>query len=487
MLNIPWWLSLRKKYIDNLSVNIIWGLISNLLQNVLFSAFFIVIARKYNSQDFASYILSNTLYGMLLAFSSLGLGQWFIRTYMTIEDQLNLVYTFLKMQVLVGFIFYGFNIVLAYFLYKDPLIRNLSFIIGINIVFDNIIYVVKYVNIARYEQKKTFLILTIEAFIKCMIACLLFISPIPILYLSFILIVLRLLSLHLFLQYGTNVPIKILRIFDTPVSLKVIRAIIEENFFFIIIGSISVIYWKLGNLFISKFLTLKEVAIYEISFKFFSIAEVLPTIASTTVFPLLVTLYADKNRKDHSYFHRSFWYYAGFGLFAYTFIYCYSDFILPFLFTDKYTIAVKYCNQMFLTILIFPTALLQANLLIALQLEKIDMWLNVTSLLFNVLFSVIALYFFKDLSYVNYAVFFSFLLFHAAQDYFLIKKNIYDFKHCLKFYAVSVATVLFFHLTSLFVNKYVLFVFFWALLLGLLIYLSLFKRRRVLSALPVTS
>lgn len=487
MLNLACLVTLRKKYIDKLSVNIIWGLLSNLLQNLLYSAFFIVIARKYNSQDFASYILSNTLYGILLAFSSLGLGQWFIRTYITSKNNLELVYQFLKIQIIIGLLFYLFNVFLAYLIYTTPLIRNLSVIIGINIIFDNIIYVLKYVNMAKFEQKRTFLIFTIEAFLKFLIACLLFLSPMPILYLSFILIALRLVSLYLFIQYGTTDRIRLMQIIMLPIHFKEIKEIVGKNLFFIIIGSISVIYWKLGNLFISKFLTLKEVAIYEISFKFFSIAEILPTIASSTVFPLLVTLYSDKSRVDHSYFQKSFWFYAVFGLLAYTAMYSYGDIILPFLFSEKYISAVRYCNQMFLTILIFPTALLQANLLIALQLEKIDMWLNIASLLFNVVFSIVGLYFFKDLSYINYAIFFSFFLFHLAQDYYLIKNNIYKIMHSVKFYLASLFIVLFFHIASSVVNKYAFFVIFWSIVFFVYVYYNILKQRRITNTVSITN
>ena len=59
--------------------NSFWAILSSVFQNIIFSLFFIVIARKYSASDFSSYIIANTLYGMIIAFSSLGLSQWFIR------------------------------------------------------------------------------------------------------------------------------------------------------------------------------------------------------------------------------------------------------------------------------------------------------------------------------------------------------------------------------------------------------------------------
>jgi hypothetical protein len=39
------------------------------------------MARSYETVEFSEYILANTLYGMILSFSSLGLSQWYIREY----------------------------------------------------------------------------------------------------------------------------------------------------------------------------------------------------------------------------------------------------------------------------------------------------------------------------------------------------------------------------------------------------------------------
>ena len=39
--------------------NSAWGVFSNLLQNILFSIFFLVVARKYSTSDFANYIIAN--------------------------------------------------------------------------------------------------------------------------------------------------------------------------------------------------------------------------------------------------------------------------------------------------------------------------------------------------------------------------------------------------------------------------------------------
>ncbi len=467
-----------KKIHSQLFTNSFWGILSNIFQNILFSIFFIVIARKYSTTDFANYILANTLYGFMLAFSSLGLGQWFIRELMNSKDKQYLINKFFKIQMSSGLLFYIINIILAYVLYKNELIRNLSFLIGINVIFDNVIYVIKFINIAEFEQKKTFLILTIEALLKFIAACFLFITTVPIIYLASLLIVLRFITLNLFIKIGSSNILNLKTIIFAKVDLSEIKHIILSNWMFIVIGSSSVIYWRVGNILVSKLLTLKDVSNYEISFKFFSIAEILPIIISTSIFPMLVKIYGsiDSEKPNHNLYISSFISYALYGLLAYTFIYSFSDSIIPFLFGIKYLTTSYYCKEMFLTILIFPTALLQANLLIALKLEKTDMWLNLISLTFNIFICFIGLLYFKSLSVVNYAIFISFIIFHICQDYILIKREIINLYHAIYFYLSIFILVFIYYYFSLFVLPILLFIIFWTIIISFFL-LYLFKFR----------
>ena len=123
--------------------NSFWAILSSVFQNIIFSLFFIVIARKYSASDFSSYIIANTLYGMIMSFSSLGLSQWFIREIKQNEHDTGIIPRFFKIQLLAGAVFYLINILLSFALYSSDLVRNISLLLGINIVFDNIIYVFK--------------------------------------------------------------------------------------------------------------------------------------------------------------------------------------------------------------------------------------------------------------------------------------------------------------------------------------------------------
>ena len=61
------------------------------------------------------------------------------------------------------------------------------------------------------------------------------------------------------------------------------------NWRFVVIGSISIVYWTTANIIISKLLTLKDVANYEVSYRIFSIMILIPIIASNTIYPKFYT------------------------------------------------------------------------------------------------------------------------------------------------------------------------------------------------------
>ena len=448
--------------------NSFWGVFSNILQNILYSIFFVVLARKYATIDFSNYIIANTLYGFVLAFSSLGLGQWFIRELMNTTDKQVLINQFFKIQLVAGVFFYFVNILLSFSLYENIVIRKLSILIGINIIFDNIIYVIKFVNIATYEQKRTFLILTIEAIFKFLAACLLFIYQLPILYLAFVLICFRFITLNLFLRLGNVYLVNLRQILKIKVKLEEIKSIVLSNWSFIVIGSVAVIYWKIGNIIVSKLLTINDVANFEISFKLFSIVQILPVIVSTSIFPVLIRLAGEDMGKFTKYYKKVFFIYALYGVMAYTFIFSYADSFVPFIFGEKFTSTSIYSKQMFLTMLVFPTALLQANVLIAIKQEKIDMWLNITSLIANCIFSFAGLYFYKSLTIINFSIFISFLLFHIIQDIYLVKLKIISFMHVFLYFFFVVISVSAFRLLFTLWDSSLLFVLFWIICLGLL-------------------
>lgn len=459
------WLSYIKNKLKSKAIsNSFWAVGSNLLQNIFFSLFFVIVARKYNATDFSSYILANTLYGLVLAFSSLGLGQWFVRRLLQEVDKEIIIHQFFKLQFIIGCLFYTVNLILAFVIYKDHLLRQLSILIGVNVIFDNIIYVIKHINMAQMDQKNTFIIQTIESFIKLIVGIAILFFPISIIHLSLVIIALRFLTLNAFLNIGTSFPINFRYLLKVKIDLSTFKEVVLNNWPFIVIGSISVLYWKMGNIFISTFLTLKDVAHYEISYKLFSIAEVIPVIVSTSIFPVLLKKMNHNKIEGIRFYKKLYFSYGIYGLFVFTFIYSFSDQLIPWMFGGQYTLTARYCKEMFLTMLVFPTALLQANMLVALNYEKTDMWLNLLSLILNIFFTVVGLFYLKEVTVINLSILSSFLCFHLFQDYILIKKKMTTTKETLRFYWVITFLLIFYYILSLYISLLYAFVLFWAIL-----------------------
>lgn len=459
--------------------NSLWGVISSGAQNVLLSLYFIILARKYDPSIFALFLIASNIYQVIVSFSSLGLGQWFTRTFVGSENKADILNKFLKIQLFSGIFFYVVAIILGYLLYDSQLIRYLTIILGTNIIFDNIIYGIKALNVAEFQQRKTFTILFIDAMLKFLVASILLFYPIDILVLTVLLVITRLITLNIFLRYGTSNILTLRSLISQRISKRLIMTIVLPNWPFIVIGSISVIYWRIGNFIVSKALPLTDVANYEVSYKVYSLTLIVPLVLSMTVFPTLVEKFKAKDmEKFKAFATRVSLIYLVYGLLVYTFFYSFSDLIIPLLFGEKFVDNAIFTRQMFLTILVFPTAYLQANIIVAINKEKVDMALNILSLVINVLMCVVGLYFYKSLTVIYVGIFTSFLVFHIVQDFFLVRKRIYGVFHAIRYYLVTATTVLLYVYLARYFNQLIFFFVFW-LTVSLLVLSVFFIRRRM--------
>ncbi|MFC4210401.1 oligosaccharide flippase family protein [Pedobacter lithocola] len=446
--------------------NSIWGLASSLTQNVLLSLFFVIVARNYSTFDFAQFLIANTLYQIKAAFSTLGLGQWFVREYLISENKKTLISKFLKIQFYSGNFFYLVNLALAYSIYDGNLVRELSIVLGINVVFDNIIFAIKSLNIADFEQQKTFRILLIDAILRFLIGVVLIFYPMPMMVLCLMIVIVRFATLYLFINIGVKHLVNFKTILKTKVSYLDLKILITNNWSFIVIGSISIIYWRIASIIISKLLTNTDVANYEISFKIFLLAQLVPLILSSSVFPSLVKLFEMPDKADFQAHYKKFYMiYLIFGLASFTFIFSFSGLLIPFAFGSTYTETSKYTVEMFLTMIVFPTFLLQANVLIAMKLEKLDMILNIIGIFMYLILTFIGFSYTKSLSVINYSIFISFVVLHIIQDIILLKSRIIDLKYSLIVYSSISSIVLLYIFLSNTINPYLLFSVFWLVII----------------------
>lgn len=450
---------LKKK--ASLLNNSIWGVVSSIVQLLFVSVFFIILARKYQPDVFGRFLVANTVYQIVAAFSSMGLSQWFIRQYVLENDKVLFAGKFLKFQTTLGIAFVMANIVIALLLYQDVQIRLLCVVLGTNIIFDNFINAVKALNIAENEQRKTAVVLMVDGFLKLLVSCVLFLYALPLIWLSVLMVLLRIVTVFIVLQLGLLENIGFKHLWRAPMVLKDLKQLIVANWQFVVIGSISIIYWRSGNLIISKMLTLAHVADYELAFRFFSILQIIPLVASSTVYPQFIKHFNNNDISGLKRLYKNiFVFYTLFAVLVYVFVYAFSDMIIPLAFGNNYPGAIQCMRHMFLTILLLPTVLLQANLIVAIGLEKLDMWFNVISLSVHVIVSVVGLTFIKELYVVNYAVFLSFIVFHLLQDVFLLRRKLISVKHCIIYYMVIVFTVICCRYGTTYINVYWLFALF---------------------------
>ncbi|MCX2477730.1 oligosaccharide flippase family protein [Pedobacter sp. MC2016-15] len=430
--------------------NSLWGIVSTLFQTLFLSAFFVILSRQYSITEFSHFLIANTIYQLIVGFSSMGLGLWFIREYgHETDDRDTLVYRFIKVQGFLGIVFYAINIALAFVIYEDQQIRMLTLILGTNIIFDNIIYALKHLNIAQSEQRKTAIIMAVEGLLRLIAGCLLFVLPISLAYLSIVLVVIRLLTVGVFIQIGSGGSISLKKLWLFKISWADLQKNVLMNWKFILIVGSSILFWRSATIIISKYLTAADVANYEISYKIFSIFTMLCIVASTTIYPRFVKLIAandyEKIRSLYSVISMGF---GLFVIFSYAFMYSFSDILITLIFGDKFLTAGNCMKEMFLTLIVFPTVFLQANLLVAMKLEKMDMLLNFMALVINLTCSLIGLHFFSSLSVLNYSIFISFTIFHISQNILLIRMKINTIQSAVAFYVAAAAFILCYQFAS---------------------------------------
>jgi O-antigen/teichoic acid export membrane protein len=463
---------------SSLVKNGVWGVMASVLQVLFISLFFAIMARRYQPAVFGRFLVANTVYQIVASFSSMGLGQWFIRQYALERDKRFFTSKFLKLQAGMGLVFMLINVFIAMVLYQDEQIRILCVVLGTNIVFDNFINAIKTLNVAEGEQRKSAIVLMVDGFLRLLVSSVLFIYPLSIIWLSVLVIAVRLFTLGIMLKLGSSSNINLLSLWRAPVLLTDAKQLVLDNWRFVVIGSISIIYWRSGNIIISKMLTLAHVADYEVAFRFFSILQILPLVASSTIYPQFIKYFNSRNFTALKSFYKNiFVLYTLFAIITYVFVYAFSGQLIPIAFGNNYPGAVSCMQQMFLTILVLPTVLLQANLIVAMGLEKLDMWFNLISLTVHVTISIVGLLFIRELQVVNYAVFASFIVFHLLQDVFLIRKDMIEVKHAVLYYLIIALTVMSCLYGSTYVHPYWLFAFFFLLVVSCGIYFVLAQRR----------
>lgn len=410
---------------SRLAKNGFWALAGNMLQTVFVTLFFVVLARVYPKGEFATYLVALGIYQALVAFSSMGLGQWYIRQYTDEPDKPMFTKRYFKIQLILGSLFYLFNIAAALLLYSGTTIYWLAVILGTNIIFDNLIGAIKSFNIAELNQKITFRILTMDGLLRVLIILIVLAIPISIVWVSVIFVVSRLLTSMYFIKVGLDGQTSLSDILKLKVTIAEIKKEVFATWRFALIGGIAIVFWRLGNILASKFLTVQDVADFEIAFKVYSILMIVPSLFIGLCYKYFVQAIFEK-----SYHSLKEFYYACnmlflvYSVFSYIIIYSFSKEIVVYTFGAEYVNAVEATKEIVISILIFPAILLQANVIVAMKSEQADLIFNISALVIQLSCCVLGFLYSKSLSTINYSIIISLISFHLAQSIFLIRKGI---------------------------------------------------------------
>jgi len=344
---------------------------------------------------------------------------------------------YFKIQLILGSLFYVLNVGAALLLYSGTTIYWLAVILGTNIIFDNLIGAIKSFNIAELNQKITFRILTMDGLLRVLIIVIVLAFPISITWVSVIFVASRLITSMYFIEIGLDRKISLRDILKLKVTISEIKKEVFATWRFALIGGIAIVFWRLGNILASKFLTIQDVADFEIAFKVYSILMIVPSLFIGLCYKYFVQLIYEKamgSLKDFYYACNML--FLVYAVFSYIIIYSFSKELVVFTFGAEYVNAIAATREIVIAILIFPAILLQANVIVAMKSEQADLIFNISALLIQLLCCVLGFLYSKSLSTINYSIIISLFFFHLAQSIFLINKGILTWYSTMRYYLI---------------------------------------------------
>ena len=413
----------------SITSNTVSGVAANVLQNVFLGMFFILLTKSISLSKFSEYVIGNSLYQIVAAFSTMGLANYFIREYVQMEEKKELeTLHFFATEFILSFAGYIIIILSSVTLYNNELlIIQVSSILGINILFDNLIYSVKAIHIAEKTQIIFLKITLFESLVKLTLASIYYFMPFDFILFILILVIARILTLKLAHDSLPNdIKKEMARLSEIKsikkiVKIKRIKELIYEGRIFVIIGAVNIIFWRINSLLLSKLATKIDVGLYEIALKFFSIAQIIPVILLGTIFPVMSKNYSDT--KTYLIISKKT-YLQVFIFSVYTTLLAYylCPYFINFFFGLEYKGAIKITQHMFFALIPFSLSLVQAYMLLSSHNEKLDMWLNIINVIFNTILGYTLIKIYGSMGSVT-SITISFVLFYFLQGVILKRKK----------------------------------------------------------------
>jgi O-antigen/teichoic acid export membrane protein len=418
--------------------NTISGVAANVLQNIFLGIFFVLLTKSIGLNKFSEYVIGNSLYQIVAAFSTMGLANYFIREYVQMEEKKDYATLhFFATEFILSFIGYIIIILSSVTLYNNELvIIQVSSILGINILFDNIIYSVKAIHIAEKTQIVFLKITLFESLVKLLLASIYYYVPFDFILFVLILVIARILTLKLaYVSLPNNIKEEIgilseLKSIKKKIEIKKIKGLIYKGRVFVIIGAVNIIFWRINSLLLSKLATKTDVGLYEIALKFFSIAQIIPVILLGTIFPVMAKNYSD-TKSYLTISKKTYLQVFIFSVYTTLFAYYLCPYFIDYFFGKEFNGAIKITQHMFFALIPFSLSLVQAYMLLSSHNEKLDMWLNIINVIFNTILGYTMISIYGSMGSVT-SITISFILFYFLQGIILRRKKM-EFLTDLKF------------------------------------------------------
>ena len=196
---------------------------------------------------------------------------------------------------------------------------------------------------------------------------------------------------------------------------------------FTLISALSVIYWRIDILMLSKMMTMVDVGIYAAAYRLMETCKGLPLSIARAMFPGLSQICGSDAARAKETTKKVLKWTAIiiFPLAAGTSIL--SDEIIFFFYKTKFMASVPVLQILIWTIVPYGFAMILANLLVASNLQKYDLYVNLLSFGLNL---VLNYFFIKKFSYLgaSYATIISISVFFVLQNFF-VRKHLFSIKY----------------------------------------------------------
>lgn len=421
----------------------VFGLIGAVAQSVFNTIFFLIIASIYVEEDqFGKYVIAMSLVQIAAALSSMGLSNWYIREVAKDENDTDKLSQFIQIQFVFACIFVLLGVIVTHNWYNDELIIKLSYILAINVFFENYVYALRSHNIVFNRQGVTSIVLFIDGLLKLLLASVLLVIPIDLLTFAVLTIVARLALMFLAFKSSFARNFSFNKLYKPKDFFTDTLDVVKKNWTFAIIGATYIIFWRFTVLIISKLLSNQDVAVFEIAFKGFSLFALIPMALVATLYPDLVRLHTEGNTNKFSRFYYQYSSYLFlYGVVVYAIVYFFASDFVEYIFQGKYVEISTFISKFLLVILIYPVTLFQASVLVAIGKERQDMYLNILNLIVQISACIIALSFQKNLDMVVYSCLISNIIFLIGQDAILVKHEVISYFKSIKLKLVILAAI----------------------------------------------